>query len=163
MARTRRGHMNAAALCGGETNLQVLAQGLALFGGALAEELGDAAPRGLGSVWSQPLAGAFDAGVFDAGGLSIVRSEVLQARRIRSIGSDDDGVLQSPAFVQGLSDSQHARDWLANDYIDASDIPRTLGSNQIQGEGGLSDVAIADDELPLASPNGNRSIDDLDS
>ena len=59
---------------------------MALFWGELREELGDAVAWGLGGRRSEPLAGAVDAGVFDAVGLRIVLGGHVERRVAQGAG-----------------------------------------------------------------------------
>jgi hypothetical protein len=87
-----------------------------------------------------------------------VGPEVLQARRASGIGGNDHGVRKDAAFEKSLSDSEHTCDRLTDDDIHANYIISFLRCDEVERESRLSYVPIADNELPLPTPNRNGRI-----
>ena len=92
-----------------------------------------------------------------------VRSDVGETRRVVAFSHDDNGVIHRAIFPQGchgLCDGGRA---LTNGTIDAQDILAALVEDRVNRNGGLTRLAVAEDQLALAAPNGNECIDDFEA
>ena len=92
-----------------------------------------------------------------------VRRDVGETRRVVALGHDDDGVIHRSLFPQGchgLGDGGRA---LTDGAINAHDILVALVEDGVDRNGGLARLAVAENQLALAAPNGNQRIDDFDA
>ncbi len=97
------------------------------------------------------------------------RREVLHRVRVRGRGHDDHGVVEGAILAERIDDAGHVRHLLAHRDIDAVDrtaarlVSPALVDDRIDADGGLSGLAVADDELALAAPDRDHRIDGLDA
>ena len=93
---------------------------------------------------------------------------VLQSRRIRSRRSHHHGVVHGPVLPQGLHDGSHGRSFLADGHVNAEHrisglVGLALVDDGVDGNGGLTRLAVSDDELTLTTADGNHGIDGLEA
>ncbi len=66
-------------------------------------------------------------------------------------------------LFQGAGELGHSGLLLADGDIDANHVLSFLVQDGVQGDGGLSGLAVPDDELPLSPADGNHAVDGLDA
>src|SRR5213594_4968669 len=91
-----------------------------------------------------------------------VGSEVLQRGRLAGRGGDDDAVRHSPGLFEYLDDACHRGALLADGDVDADDVLALLVDDGVHRDGSLASLPVADDQLPLATPDGDHRVDGLD-
>ncbi len=91
-----------------------------------------------------------------------IGGDVDEAGGVVPLRDDDDGVLHRPLFAQIGDDLGDGGGALADGAIDAEDVLPALVENGIDRDGGLAGLAVAEDQLALAAPDGDESIDHLD-
>ena len=64
---------------------------------------------------------------------------MVETRRFRAMGKLNSGLVQPPTVVDGL-----------------------LVDHRVDGDGGLANLAVTDDELALPAANGHEGVDGLD-
>ena len=106
-----------------------------------------------------------------AHGTGCVRGEELHWCRIGRGGGDDDRIFERALLFQRTDDLRHGRALLANSNIDAeqllavvlasSRVYRLLVDEGVDGNGGLAGLAVANDQLTLATANRDQAVDRL--
>ena len=76
---------------------------------------------------------------------------------------DDRRVLHRAAVAQELVGLGDGRRLLADRDVDADDVGVALVEDRVDGDGRLAGLAVADDELALASPDVRHGVDRLDA
>jgi hypothetical protein len=98
------------------------------------------------------------------------RSQELQRGRLRGRGGDDDGVVQGAALFERLDDLGDGRALLTDGDVDAvelfafrrrSGVGRLLVQDGVDGDGGLADLTVTNDQLALAAADGDQGVDGL--
>ena len=92
-----------------------------------------------------------------------VRSDVGETWRVVALGHDHDGVVHRALLPQDRHGLRHGGSALANGTIDAHDILAALVEDGVDRNGGLARLAVAQNQLALAAPDGNERIDDLEA
>ena len=92
-----------------------------------------------------------------------VRSDVSETGRIVAFGHDNDGVIHRALFTQGRHGLCNSGRALSNGTIDAQDVLAALVEDRVDRNGGLARLAVAENQLALAAPNGNERIDDFEA
>ncbi len=117
------------------------------------------------------------AGVGLAGGLAVLavvheeladsgtghRRDVLHRRRNRSGGRNDDGVVERAVLSEGLADVGNRGGLLADGDIDADHALAALVDDGVDGNSGLTGLAVADDELTLTAADRHHGVDSQDA
>ena len=98
-----------------------------------------------------------------AHGAAGIGGDVLHGRLLRSRGGDHNGVLHGPAQLKIMDNLGHRRALLTNGHIDTDHILPLLVQDGVGCNGGFSGLAVADDELPLSTANGNHGINGLNA
>ena len=93
---------------------------------------------------------AFVAKIFSHGAAGI-RGNKLQGRRITGTGRYDGGVFHGAVFFQNGMDLGNRGLLLTAGHIDAENIGILLSQNGIYGASCFADLAVTDDQFPLAS------------
>ena len=96
-------------------------------------------------------------------GAASIGGQVLQGRGVGSAGGDYDRVAHRVGLFQRADDLGDLALFLADGHVDADEVAAPLVDDGIDGDGGLAGGAVADDQLPLAPPDGNHGVDGLDS
>ena len=96
-------------------------------------------------------------------GATGVRGEVLERRRVAGRGGDDDGVLHRAVLAQRLDRLGDGRALLADGDVDALHAQAALVDDRVDGDGGLAGLAVADDQLALATTDRRHRVDRLDA
>ena len=111
------------------------------------------------------LAVDLDADLHDvlAHGRTGVGRQVLQRCRVLGAGHHDDGVLHGPELLQHGHRLGHRGELLADGHVDADEALALLVDDGVHRHGGLARLAVADDELALAAPDGDEGVDGLDA
>ena len=113
------------------------------------------------------------AGVGLAGGLAVLavvheeladsgtghRRDVLHRGGIGSGGRNDDGVVERTVLSEGLADVGNRGGLLADGDIDADHALAALIEDSVDGNGGLTGLTVADDELALAAADRHHGVD----
>ena len=125
-------------------------------------EGGEESMRGMGRRRKSVL--AFVPEPLSHGG-SGVRSEELKGGGVGGSSGDDDAVRHGLLLVELPDELGDGGSLLSNSNVDAR---KGLGlgllvNNGVNSEGGLSGLAIADDELTLATADGDEGIDGLEA
>ena len=108
-----------------------------------------------------------DQGVFTAitevfaHGATGVRRQVLQGGGLGSAGGDHDGVGQGAVLFQLAYDVGDSGLLLADGHVDALNAAVFLVDDGVDREGGLADLAVADDQLALATAYRDHGVDRL--
>ncbi|OPZ77877.1 MAG: hypothetical protein BWY77_01613 [bacterium ADurb.Bin431] len=92
-----------------------------------------------------------------------IGGDVLHRGRGIGGGSDDNRVLHGAVILEGLDHLRHGRGLLADGNIDADDVGILLVDKGVHYQGGLADLAVADDQLALAAADGDHRVDRLDA
>ena len=112
-------------------------------------------------VNDQHIAPGFHEMLRDAGGG--VRGDVGEPGRVVALGDDHDGVFHRAFLAKVGHGLGHGGSALADGAIDAEDILAALVENGVDGDGGFARLPVAQDQLALAAPDGNKRIDDLEA
>jgi hypothetical protein len=78
-------------------------------------------------------------------------------------GGHDDGVLERTVLAQGLDGLGDRRALLADGDVDALHAEAALVDDRVDGDGGLAGLAVADDQLALATADRGHRVDRLDA
>src|SRR5690554_2046089 len=98
-----------------------------------------------------------------ADGTAGIRCDVLQRSRFRRSCRHDDGVVHRAVLFQNGNGAGNLRALLANGHVDADHILPGLVNDGIDGNRALTRLAVTDDQLTLAAPNGDDAVDGLDT
>ena len=90
-----------------------------------------------------------------------VRGDVLHGRRGGGARGDDDGVVHRAALLEGAHDVGDGGHLLADGHVDALDAAVLLVDHGVDGDGGLADLAVADNQFALAAADGDHGVDAL--
>ena len=92
-----------------------------------------------------------------------VRREVLERGRLGGRCRDDDGVLEGSVLGEGRDRLRDGRTLLTDGDVDALDPGAALVDDRVGRDRRLACLAVADDELTLATADGCHRVDDLDA
>ncbi len=98
-----------------------------------------------------------------AHGAAGIGSEVLERRRIGRRSDDDDGVLHGALLGERRDGLGDGGGLLADGDVDALHAQATLVEDRVDGDGGLAGLAVADDQLTLATTDRDQRVDRLDA
>ena len=98
-----------------------------------------------------------------AHGATAVGSQVLERCRVGSRGDHDGGVLHSPELFERGNRLGDGRGLLADRHIDALHAQTLLVQDRVERNGGLAGLAVADDQLSLATADRDEGVDRLDT
>ena len=104
-----------------------------------------------------------------ADGRTRVGGHVLVAGGVRGRRGDDGRVFHGAGVLEGRAHGGNRRTLLADGDVDAAHLlvgvaalpVLSLVQDRVQGDGGLTGLAVANDELTLAAANGNHRVDGL--
>ena len=91
------------------------------------------------------------------------RSDVLQRSRVGGGGGDDNRLVHNAVLLEGLHDAGNRRGLLANSDIDADHVVVFLVDNGIDRNSSLAGLAVANDELALATADRNHRVNSDDT
>lgn len=99
------------------------------------------------------------------------RSQELQRSGLGGGGGDNDGVLHGVVLLEGLDELGNGGSLLTDGDVDTVQllglvggvVPPLLVEDGIQSDGGLSGLTVTDNQLTLATADGNHSIDGLET
>src|SRR5512138_1074638 len=99
------------------------------------------------------------------------RRDVLHRRRIGGGGGDDDRVFERALLFQHLHELRNGRALLADRDVDAIQldvlvrlrVERLLVQNGVERDRGLAGLAVADDQLALATADRDQRVDRLEA
>src|SRR5271157_2597576 len=89
--------------------------------------------------------------------------DVLHGGRVRGRRAHHDAVFHGAVIFQRLHHLGHGGALLPDGHVDANYVAALLVDDGVEGDGGLAGLAIADDQLALAAPDGNHGVDGLDA
>src|SRR5664279_4761624 len=92
-----------------------------------------------------------------------IRSNVGETRWLVAFGHHDNGVIHRTLFPQYGHGFGNRGSALADGAIDTQDIQITLVEDGIDGNGGFASLAVSQNQLPLAAPDWNQRINDLEA
>ena len=98
-----------------------------------------------------------------------VRCQELQRGRLRSRSCNDDRILERTLFLQDLHEFRHRGALLPDRHVDAVELARfvvaliawLLIDEGIKGNGSLSGLPVADDQLALTAPDRDQAVNRL--
>lgn len=104
-------------------------------------------------------------------GLTSERSQELQRSGLGGGGSNDDGVLHGVILLEGLDKLGNGGSLLSDGDVDTVQllglvggvVPSLLVEDGIQSDSGLSGLTVTNNQLTLATADGNHSIDGLET
>ena len=91
-----------------------------------------------------------------------VGGEVLERGGVAGAGGDDDRVVHRAILAEDLDQVGRGRFLLGDRHVHADDAGPLLVEDRVDGDGGLAGLAVADDELALASADRGHGVDGLD-
>jgi hypothetical protein len=98
-----------------------------------------------------------------ADGAAGIRGEVLERRRVGGRGHHDDGVVHRAVLAERVDGLGDRRTLLADRDVDALHAETLLVEDRVDGDGGLAGLAVADDQLTLATTDRGHRVDRLDA
>ena len=87
------------------------------------------------------------------------RRDVLHRSGIRSRGGDDDRLVENAVGLQRTLDSSDRGGLLADGNVDADHVSLGLVDDGVDGDSRLARLAVANDELTLATSDGDHGVD----
>ena len=96
-------------------------------------------------------------------GAGRVRADVEERRRVRGASRNDDGVAHRVGFLKGAHDLCDGRLLLTDRVVDADDAGVLLVEDRVDRHRGLAGLAVADDQLALASADRHHRVDGLEA
>ncbi len=94
-----------------------------------------------------------------ANGTTGVRSDILHRGRFRSRSSYDDRMIHGLIFFQGSHNLGDAGALLPNSDINTNQIFVSLVDNGIDAQGRFARLAVANNQLPLPTPDRDHRVD----
>ena len=88
---------------------------------------------------------------------------VLQGSRFRSGSGNHDGIFHGPRAGQLVYQLYHGGIFLSDGNVDTDHVGVSLIDDGIDGNFGLTRLAVADDQLTLTATDGDHTVDCLDS
>lgn len=100
-----------------------------------------------------------------------VGGQELEGSSLRCSGSHDDGVLKGVMSLEGLDDIGDSGSLLSDGNVNAEELSlhvsrvevSLLVDDGIDGNGSLSGLSVTDDQLSLATTNGDESVHSLEA
>ena len=97
--------------------------------------------------------------------------KVLEGSGLRGGGGDDNGVLHGVVLLEGLDELGDGRTLLANSDVDAVEllglvvgvVPALLVEHGIKSDSSLAGLTVTNDQLTLATADGNHGVDGLET
>ena len=96
-------------------------------------------------------------------GAAGIGGDVLHGCQLGSGGGHHDGVVHGTFCRQVVHNLSHGGTLLTDGHIDTDHVFPLLVQDGIGGDGGLTGLAVADNQLTLAPSNGNHGVDGLDA
>ena len=90
-----------------------------------------------------------------------VRSDVLHGGGFGSRGGNDDGVFHGAAFFELANDVGDRGGLLADGNVHAGKVLALLVDDRVDGDGGLTTLAVANDEFALAAADRDHGVNGL--
>ena len=69
----------------------------------------------------------------------------------------------APCWFENLDCTRHGRVFLPNGDVDTDQIFALLVNDGVNGNGGLTGLAVADDQFALTTPDGNHAVNSFDT
>ena len=88
-----------------------------------------------------------------------IGGDILHGRGVAGRGADNDGVLHSARAAQLFDDLGDAGSLLPDGDIHAGNVLARLIEDSIHRHRGFARLAVADDQLALAAPDGHHGVD----
>ena len=92
-----------------------------------------------------------------------IGGDVLHRGGLAGGGTEDDAVLHGAALFQAVVNLGHSGVLLADCHVDADDVLALLVQDGVNGDGGLAGLAVADNQLPLATADGHHGVHGQDA
>ena len=92
-----------------------------------------------------------------------VRRDELERRRLARAGHDDGRVLHRAVLRELVDDARDGRLLLPDGDVEAVNALPLLVQDRVDRDGGLADLAVADDELALPAADRDQRVDGLDA
>src|SRR5690606_6151601 len=96
-----------------------------------------------------------------AHGAAGVRGDVLHRGRVGGRGGDHDGVLHRAVLLELAHDVRDRGGLLADRDVDAGEVLALLVDDRVDRDGRLAGLAVADDQLALATADRHHGVDRL--
>ena len=92
-----------------------------------------------------------------------VRSQVLESSGLRSVGSNDHGVVEGAALTQHLNNVGHRSSLLTHSDVNADHVLIRLVQDRVDRNSGLAGLAVTNNQLALATANWDHRVDGGDA
>ena len=92
-----------------------------------------------------------------------VWSKVLKSCGLRCVGGHDHGVIEGTALAQHLHNVGHRSCLLTDGHVDADHVLILLVQDRVDRDGGLTGLAVTDDQFALATADGDHRVDGGDT
>ena len=94
-------------------------------------------------------------------GAAGIRCDELHGRRRGGRGRHDDGVIHRIVLFELAHNVCDRRHLLADGHVDAGEVLAFLVDDRVDGDRGLADLLVADDQFALATTNRDHRVDRL--
>ena len=92
----------------------------------------------------------------------------MKRSSLGSSGSNNDGVLEGIVLLKGLDELSNGGSLLTNGNVDTVEllglirtvVPSLLVEDGVNGDGGLTGLTITNNQLTLATANGDEGVDE---
>ena len=123
--------------------------------GRTAEEQGDLAicPSMLGEIVVNDKRVATGFHEFFTDGATRIRSDILKRGRFVGRGNHDNGVFHRAIFFKDAKGTSNSSFLLTDRYVDTNHTLAFLINDRIDGDGGLTSLAVTDNQLALTTTN----------
>ena len=96
-------------------------------------------------------------------GTARIRRDVLQRGAVRGRSRDHHGVVHRSVTLEGVDNFGDGTGPLTDGHIDTDNALAFLVDDRIQGDGGFAGLTVADNQLALASTDGDHGIHTLET
>ena len=96
-------------------------------------------------------------------GAARVGRQVLEGGGLRRVGRHHHRVLHGAVLLQSADHLGHLGSLLANGHVDAEEVLPLLVDDGVHSDGCLAGGAVPQNQLPLATPDGDHGVDGLDA
>merc|ERR1711943_152759 len=92
-----------------------------------------------------------------------VGSQVLQCSGLGGVGRHDHGVIEGATLTQHFNDVGHGSSLLTHGDVNADHVLIRLVQDRVDRDGGLAGLAVTNDQLALATADGDHRVDGGDA
>src|SRR5579862_6008593 len=89
--------------------------------------------------------------------------QILQRRGFFGARMDDDGMVEGAVLPLSLTDPRHLEVFLPDGDVDTDQVFAFLVDDGVERDGCLAGLAVANDQLALAAPNGDQGVNHLEA